>query len=79
MLIPKSIRDKSCYYACHEDFGHTKNDCKSLHGKIIFTIKKGGLTQYVKIATTTPKEANPFSSRASKKGKRVKPEEISNE
>ena len=48
IMIPKNMRDKSRYCAHHEDFGHLMNDCKNLFGQIIFTIKRGGLQQYLK-------------------------------
>ena len=47
IMIPKNMRDKSCYCVHHEDFGHLTNDCRNLYGQIMFTIKRGGLQQYV--------------------------------
>ena len=43
IMVLENIRDKSHYYAHHEDFGHLTNDCRNLYGQIMFTIKKGGL------------------------------------
>ena len=48
MMIPESMWDKSRYCAHHEDFGHLTNDCRNLYRQVMFTIKKGGLQQYVK-------------------------------
>lgn len=61
MLIPENMRDKTCYYAHHEDFGHTTNYCKSFHGQIVFTIKES-LTPNVKRVVATPKAIDPAGS-----------------
>ena len=57
MMILESMRDKSRYYAHHEDFGHLTNDCRNLNGQVVFTIKRGGLQQYVKKVNGTPRMA----------------------
>ena len=55
IMIHKNMRDKNRYCAHHKDFGHLKNDCKNLYRKIMFTIKRGGLQQYVKKDSETPR------------------------
>ena len=55
IMIPKNMRDKSRYCAYHEDFGHLTNDCRNLYGQIMFTIKRGGLQQYMKKDSGTPR------------------------
>ena len=32
IMIPENMRDKICYCAQHEDFGHLTNDCRNLYG-----------------------------------------------
>lgn len=43
------MRDKSSYCAHYEELGHVTNDCNSLYGHIMFTIRRGGLIQYLKM------------------------------
>ena len=69
MIITESMRDKSCYCVDHEDFGHLTNDCRNLYGKVMFTIKRGGLQQYVKKVNGTPRMAEQPGSSAVQKRK----------
>lgn len=71
LQILYSMRDKSCYCANYEDYGHITNDCKSLYEQIMFTIKKGGLTQYLKKSCKNTPIANPSSFAPQAKGKEV--------
>ena len=57
IMIPKSIRDKISYYTHYEDFGHLTNDYRNLYQLIMFTIKRGGLQQYLKKDNRTPRMA----------------------
>ena len=43
IMVPENIREKSRYYAHHEDFSHLTKGCKNLYGQVMFTIKMGGL------------------------------------
>ena len=71
IMIPDNMRDKSRYSAHHEDFGHLMNDYRNLYGQIMFTIKKGGLQQYVKKDGGTPRMAEQPGPNAMQKGKVV--------
>ena len=71
MMIPESMRDKSRYCAHHEDFGHLTNDCRNLYGQVMFTIKNGGLQQYVKKVNGTPRMAEQSGPSVMQKGKIV--------
>ena len=55
IMVPENIRDKIHYCAHHEDFDHLTNDYKTLYGQVMFTIKRGGLQQYVKKVNGTPR------------------------
>ena len=71
IIIPKNIRDKSHYCAHHEDFGHLTNDCKNLYRKIMFTIKRRGLQQYLKKDGGTLRMAEQLGMSPIQKGKIV--------
>ena len=71
MLIPESIRDKSRYCAHYEDIGHLTNDCRNLHEQVMYTIRKGGLQQYVKKVNDTPKMVEHPGPNIVQKGKGV--------
>ena len=71
MMIPESMRDKSCYCVHHEDFGHLINDCRNLYGQVMFTIKRGGLQQYVKKVNGTSRMTEQLGPNAVQKEKAI--------
>ena len=71
MKIPESMRNKSLYYAHHEDFGHLTNECRNLFGQVMHTIRKGGLLQYVKKVNGVPKMVDQPGPSAEHKNKGV--------
>ena len=75
MMIPESMRDKSHYCEHHEDFFYLTNDYKNLYGQVMFTIKRGGLQQYVKKVNGTPRMAEQSGPSAVQKGKIVTKQE----
>ena len=54
-MILENMIDKNHYCAHHEDFAHLTNDYKNLYRQIMFTIRRGGLQQYVKKDNGTPR------------------------
>ena len=71
IMVPENMRDKSHYCAHHEDFGHLTNDCRNLYGQVMFTIKSGGLQQYVKKVNGTPRMVKQSGPSAVQKGKAI--------
>ena len=71
IMISENMRDKSRYCAYHKDFGHLTNDCKNVYGQKMFTIKRGGLQQYVKKDNRTPRIAEQPRPSTMQKGKAV--------
>ena len=69
IMIPENMRNKSHYYAHHEDFGHLTNDYRNLYGQIMFTLKRRGLQQYVKKDNETPRMVEQLRQSAVQKGK----------
>ena len=68
IMIPENMRDKSRYCAHHEDFGHLTNDCRNLYEQVMFTIKRGGLQQYVKRENGTSRMVEQIGPSAVLKG-----------
>ena len=71
MKVSKSMKDRSWYYAHHEDFGHLTNDYRNLYGQIMYTIKKGVLQQYLKRDNGTPRMAEQPRQSSMQKGKAI--------
>ena len=71
IMIPENMRDKSRYYAHHEDFGHLTNDCGNLYGQIMFTIKREGLQQYMKKNNGNPRMVEQLGPSTVQKGKTI--------
>ena len=71
IMILENMRDKSRYCTHHKDFGHLTNDCRNLYGQIMFTIKRGGLQQYVKKDSGTLRMVEQPGQSAIHKGKAV--------
>ena len=71
MQIPESMKDKSHYCAHHEHFGHLTNDCRNLYGQAMYTIRKGGLQQYMKKINRTSKMAAQLGPSTGQKDKGV--------
>ena len=70
-MVLENMRDKSCYCAHHEDFVHLTNDYRNLYEQIMFTIKRGGLQQYVKKTNGTPRMVEQTGPSAMQKGKAI--------
>ena len=71
IMIPENMRYQIRYCVHHKDFGHVTNDCRNLYGKIMFTIKKGGLQRYLRIDSRTPKMAEQLGPSTMQKGKTI--------
>ena len=76
MKVPESMKDKSRYYAHHEDFCHLKDDCRNLYRQIMYTIKKGGLQQYLKRDNGTPRMVKQPGQSNMQKGKAIAEQRI---